>query len=75
MSASISSVLVGDPGRGRVGRGVGERDADVLGLGAVDLVAEDPAAAAEALAVAALAAEPARAARGDARDEHPVAGA
>ena len=37
-------------------------------------VAEDPAAAAEALAVAALAAEAARAARGDARHEHAVAG-
>ena len=35
---------------------------------------EDPAAAAEALAVAAFAAEPAGAARGDARDQHPVAG-
>ena len=35
---------------------------------------EDPSATAETLAVAALAAEPARAARGDARHEHPVAG-
>ena len=66
-------LLVGDAGGRRVGRGVGERHPDVLGLGAVDLVAEDPAAAAEALAVAALAAEAARAARGDARHEHPVA--
>ena len=56
-------LLVGDAGRHRVGRRVGERDPDVLGLGAVDLVAEDPAAAAEALAVAALPAEAARAAR------------
>ena len=73
MSASISICSSVTPGGHRVGRGVGERDPDVLGLGAVDQVAEDPAAAAEALAVAALAAEPARAAGGDARDEHPVA--
>ena len=66
-------VLVGGAVRHRVGGGVGERHPDVLGLGAVDLVAEDPAAAAEALPVAALAAEPARAARGDAGDEHAVA--
>ena len=45
----------------------------VLGLGAVDRVTEDPPATAEALAVAALAAEAARAARRDAGDEHPVA--
>ena len=45
----------------------------VLGLGAVDLVAEDPPAATQALAVPSLAAEAACAARGDARDEHPVA--
>ena len=37
-------------------------------------MAEDPAAAAQALAVAAFPAEPARAAGGDARDEHPIAG-
>ena len=66
-------LLVGDAGGHRVGRGVGERDPHVLGLGAVDRVAEDPAAAAEALAVAALPAEAAGAAGGDARDEHPVA--
>ena len=73
MSASIricSSVHARGYG---VGRGVGERNADVLGLGSVDLVTEDPTAAAEALAVAALAAVAARAARGDARDEYVVA--
>ena len=73
MSASIRSSSSVHPRRRRVGRGVGERDTDVLGLGAVDLVTEDPAAAAEALAVAALAAEAAGAARGDARHEHLVA--
>ena len=46
----------------------------VLGLRAVDEVAEDPAAAAQALPVATLAAEAARSARGDARDEDPIAG-
>ena len=56
-------LLVGHAGGHRVGRRVGERDAHVLGLRAVDLVAEDPAAATEALAVAALPAEAARAAR------------
>ena len=54
--------------RGRVGEG----HPDILGLGAVDEVAEDPAATTEALAVATLAAEPAGAARRDARDEDPV---
>ena len=37
----------------------GERNADVLGLRAVDHVAEEPAARAEALAEASFAAEPA----------------
>ena len=46
----------------------------ILGLHAVDLVAEDPAATAEALAVAADAAVAAGAARGDAGGEHAVAG-
>ena len=73
MSASIRICSSVDAGGHLVGRRVGERDPHVLGLGAVDLVAEDPAAAAEALAVAALPAEAARAARRDARDEHPVA--
>ena len=53
--------------------GVGERDARELGLDAVDGVAEDPAAAADAEAVVALLAEAAAPARGDARDEHAVA--
>ena len=66
-------LLVGDAGRHLVGGRVGERDTHVLGLGAVDHVAEDPSPAPEALAVAALPAEAARTARGDARDEHPVA--
>jgi hypothetical protein len=67
-------LLVGHAVGHGVGRQVGERHADVLGLGSVDLVAEDPAAAAQALPVPALAAEPACPARGDAGDEHPVAG-
>ena len=66
-------LLVVDTGRDRIRRGVGEGHADVLGLGAVDLVTEDPAAAAEALAVAALPAVAAGPACGDARDEHAVA--
>ena len=66
-------LLVGHAGRHRVGGRVGERHAHVLGLGAVDLVAEDPPAAAEALAVSSVPAEAARTARRDARDEHPVA--
>ena len=58
---------------GLVDGGVRERHPRVLGLEAVDQVAEDPAAAAGAEAVAALLAEAAAAARGDARDEHAVA--
>ena len=46
-------LLVGHTVGDTVGRRVGERHPHVLRLGAVDLVAEDPAAAAEALAVAA----------------------
>ena len=45
----------------------------ILGLGPVDEVAEDPSTTAETLPVAALATEAARAARGDARDEHAIA--
>ena len=73
MSASMRMSSSADPVGHGVGRGVGERDPDVLGLGAVDLVAEDPAAAAEALAVAAFAAVAARPAGGDAGHEDPVA--
>ena len=56
MSASISAASSLTPLRQRVQRRVGERDPHELGLGAVDEVAEDPAAAAEALSVAARAA-------------------
>ena len=52
-------LLVGDAGGSGIGRRVGERHAHVLGLRAVDLVAEDPPAAAEALPVLRLAAVPA----------------
>ena len=69
MRISSSLIAVGDP----VGGGVGVRDADVLGLGAVDAVAEDPAAAFGALPVAPLAAEPAASAAADAGDQDPVA--
>ena len=65
--------FVADAGRDRVGRQVGERHADELGLGAVDLVAEDPAATTEALTGVAVAAVLAGPACGDARDEHAVA--
>jgi hypothetical protein len=65
MSASISSQVCGR---------VGERHPDELGLCPVDSVAEDPAPASKTLAIAALAAEAARPAGGDARDQHLVAG-
>src|SRR5580693_8814787 len=61
---------VGYPERGRVG----ERHANILGLGAVNRVAENPAAAGLALPVAGLTAEPACPARTDAGDQHTVAG-
>ena len=67
-------LLVGQLLRDLVDGRVGERHARVLGLEPVDQVAEDPAAAAGAEAVAGLLAEAAAPARGDARDEHAVAG-
>ena len=66
-------VLVAHTCRDHIRRRVGERDAHVLGLCAVDRVAEDPASAAEALAVAGVAAVAARSARGDARHEDAIA--
>ena len=69
MRISSSFDAVGDG----VGGGVGEGHPHEFGLGAVDHVAENPSATAEALAVAALAAVAARAARRDARHEHAVA--
>ena len=57
-----------------VDRRVRERHTGELGLQAVDQMAEDPAATAGAEAVVALLAEAAAPARGDARDEHAVAG-
>ena len=66
-------LLVAEALRHLVDRGVGERHACVLGLEAVDQVAEDPAAAAGAEAVVALLAEAAAPAGADARDEHAVA--
>ena len=64
--------FVADAGGNRIGRQVGERNSHELGLRAVDLVAEDPTSATEALAAMALAAVLARAARRDARDQHAV---
>jgi hypothetical protein len=61
-------------GRNRVEARVRVRDAHVLGLGAVDLVAEDPATAG-AMRVHAAPTIFAASARGDARDQHVVAGA
>ena len=52
-----------------VGRGVGEGHPDVLRLRAVDEMAEDPAAPAKALAVAAVSTVAAAPAGADARDE------
>ena len=70
--------LVGDVLRQPVERVVGERDADHLGLGAVDEVAEDPADADRALVGQAVrrvaaAAVGAGTARADAGDDDPVA--
>ena len=61
--------------RHRVQRGVGVGDADRLGLGAVDQVTEDPADAADRLAVRGHAplAVLQQAALGDGGDEHAVA--
>ena len=67
------NLLVGHSLGHRVGRGVGEGHAHVLGLRAVYEVAENPTAAREALAVTALTAKSARAARGNARHKHAIA--
>jgi hypothetical protein len=67
--------VVGDLVGLAVRRGLGERHAHELGLRSVDEVPEDPATSAGAQAVSALAAEPAPAARRDARDEDSIAGA
>src|SRR5690606_36550377 len=66
-------LLVTDAVRYRVGGEVGERYTHLLGLRAVDLVAEDPTAASKALAGVTLAAVAAGAARADARHQHAVA--
>jgi hypothetical protein len=66
-------LVVGDPGRHRVGRRVDKRHAHLLGLGPVDVVAEDPASSFETLPEAVLAAEAASSTGRDARDQHPVA--
>jgi hypothetical protein len=65
--------LVGDVVRQLVQRPLRERYADVLGLRAVNEVAEDPATSAEALPVAADPAVAAPPARGDAGHQHSVA--
>jgi hypothetical protein len=57
----------------RVRRRVSERDAHILGLRPVDQVTENPAAPTQALPVPSLATKAARAASGDAGDEHAVA--
>lgn len=66
--------LVADLLGQHVRRGVGEGHAGVLGLDAVDPVAQDPASAAQALAVLGFPAEAAAAAGADAGDQYPVAG-
>ena len=65
-------LLVREPVRHLVDRGVGERHAGELGLQPVDEVAEDPASAAGAEPVAAFLAEAAPPAGRDAGDEHAV---
>jgi hypothetical protein len=67
-------VFVADPVRRPVGGVLREGNPHILGLGAVDQVAEHPAASGAALTVAAFAAEPATRAGGDAGDEHVVTG-
>ena len=57
----------------RVGRSVGEGDADVLGLRPIDEVSEYPAAPARAESVAAATTEPAPSAGRDARNQHAIA--
>ncbi len=54
-------IFIADGRRNLVCRGVGERNPDELGLGPVDLVAQDPAASAYALPVASFSAVAARA--------------
>ena len=66
-------LLVGELDGDLVHRGVSERNASVFGLEAVDQVAEDPASAAGALAVATLLAEPAAPTRGHARHQDVIA--
>ncbi|EME55042.1 dehydrogenase [Amycolatopsis decaplanina DSM 44594] len=66
--------LVRDPFRQHVGRGLGERDAHELRLHAVDPVTQDPATTAETLPVDGFPAVFAASARGDAGDEHAIAG-
>lgn len=67
-----ASVIVCDPVGYGVGGVLGERHPHVFGLRAVDQVAENPAAPIETLPVAALAAVPAAATRGDARNQDPI---
>ena len=67
-------LLVAQPLRDLVDGVVGERHARELGLQPVDQVAEDPATAGQALAVAALLAVAAAPARAHARHEHAIAG-
>jgi hypothetical protein len=59
--------LVADTLRHSMGRGVREGNTHMFGLGAVDLVSEDPTPATGALAVPAFPAEATAAARADAR--------
>jgi hypothetical protein len=63
------------PHRSPPGFPTGEWRPPAAGLGAVDLVAQDPAAALQALPIAGLAAIVAGAATADAGDQHAVAGA
>jgi hypothetical protein len=65
-------LLIGDSIGSEVRGGVGEGHSHVLGLGAVDPVAEDPSSAAEALAIHAFPAVAARPARRDAGHQHSI---
>ncbi len=66
-------LLVGDSGRDRVRRGSSERHPHLFCLSPIDVVAENPAAAAEALPEPADATEPTGPTRRDARHKHAVA--
>src|SRR5665213_3262023 len=67
-------LLVTGPGGQPIGRGASEGHSDVLGLGTVDEVTEDPTSADQALAISTVAVVAAAPAGADARHEYSVTG-